>query len=138
VRRRASLVGVLAVVALAGCGSSSRHAAPAAVTVPAYGVYSQTKVTAATRDCRSTAGAVARDAGMFLAHLRPHGAYPADLYYMIMREHLAGFEADRCDVKLLGTALVKALTPKQRHTLVATLPATMAATVGHGLHRAAS
>jgi hypothetical protein len=72
----------------------------------------------------------------FLAHVRPHGAYPADLYYVIMRQHLAGFEAHQCDVKLLGSALAHALTARQRRTLVAVLPSTMAATVGKGLDRA--
>jgi hypothetical protein len=75
---------------------------------------------------------------MFLAHVRPHGAYPADIYYFLMRQHLAGFEAHRCDVKLLGSALTHALTASQRRTLLAVLPNPMAATVGQGLDRAGS
>jgi hypothetical protein len=75
---------------------------------------------------------------MFLAHLRPHGAYPADLYYVILREHLAGFQAHRCDLKLLGSALTRALTARQRRALVAALPKAMAGTVGKGLERAGS
>jgi hypothetical protein len=140
---RARLVGALVVpvVALVGCGSSG-HSGAGTVTVPAYGVYSQTTVsgTAApgTRVCRVTARTFARDALMFLAHIRPHGAYPADLYYVIMRDHLASFQAHRCDVKLLGSALARSLTARQRRALVAVLPHTMAGTVGESLKRAGS
>jgi hypothetical protein len=73
---------------------------------------------------------------MFLAHVRPHGAYPADLYYVIMREHLAAFQAHRCDVKLLGSAIAHSLTARQRRALLAALPDPMAATVREGLNRA--
>ena len=131
---------VVPVVALAGCGHSSGHSAPGTVTVPAYGVYSQTKVPGSaalgTRACRKKAGTIARDTVIFLAHVRPHGAYPADLYYLIMRQHLAGFEAHQCDVKLLGSALAHTLTSRQRRTLLAVLPSTMAATMRQGLDRA--
>jgi hypothetical protein len=142
VRRTKWVVGafVVSVIALPGCGHSSRHTSPGTVTVPAYGVYSQTKVpgsaASGTRACRVRAETFARTTLMFLVHVRPHGAYPADLYYIIMRQHLAGFEAHRCDVKLLGSALAHALTAKQRRTLLAVLPNTMAATVGKGLDRA--
>jgi len=73
---------------------------------------------------------------MFLAHVRPHGAYPADIYYFLMRQHLAGFEAHQCDVELLGSAVAHALTPRQRRTLLAALPKPTAVTVGKGLERA--
>lgn len=140
---RAWVVGAFVVpVALAGCGSSSGHSGPGTVTVPAYGVYAQATVPGSsapgTRACRVTARSFAGSALMFLAHVRPHGAYPADLYYVIMREHLANFQAHRCDLKLLGSAIARALTARQRRTLLATLPNTMAATVGQGLDRAGS
>lgn len=138
---RARVVGAFVLpVALVGCGSSSGHSGPGTVTVPAYGVYAQATVpgsaAAGTRACRVTARAFAGSALMFLAHVRQHGAYPADLYYVILREHLANFQAHRCDVKLLGSALAHSLTAKQRRTLLATLPNPMAATVGKGLDRA--
>ena len=133
---RARAIGALVVSALAvaGCGHSSGHsAAPATVTVPAYGVYSQTTVPGSsapgTFTCRASARTFARDTPIFLGHLRPHGAYPADLYYMILRQHLAEFQAHRCDVKQLGGALSRALTPRQQRTLVAALPNPMAGTV---------
>jgi hypothetical protein len=75
---------------------------------------------------------------MFLAHVRPHGAYPADIYYFLMRQHLADFEQHQCDVKLLGGVLGRALTAKQRRTLLAALPAPMAAAVGKALDHASS
>jgi hypothetical protein len=138
---RAWIVAALvAPVALAGCGHSSQHRAAGTVTVPAYGVYAKTKVAESaatgTGACLVTARSFAGEAVKFLAHVRPHGAYPADLYYMIMRDHLAVFQAHRCDVKLLGSALAHSLTAKERHTLLATLPNPMAATVVEGLDRA--
>ena len=138
---RAWVVGAFVVpVALAGCGGSSGHSGPGTVTVPAYGVYAQATVTGSaapvTRACRVTARYFAADAIVFLAHVRPHGAYPADLYYVILRDHLATFQAHRCDVKLLGSALAHSLTARQRRTLLAVLPNQMAATVGEGLDRA--
>jgi hypothetical protein len=39
-------------------------------------------------------------------------------------------------VKLLGSALAHSLTAKERHTLLATLPNPMAATLVEGLDRA--
>ena len=138
---RAWVVGALVIpVALAGCGHSSGHSAPGTVTVPAYGVYGKTKVVRSTatgtHTCQVTARSFAGEADRFLAHVRPHGAYPADLYYMIMRDHLAVFQAHRCDVKLLGRALARSLTARQRQTLLTTLPNPMAATVAGGLDRA--
>jgi hypothetical protein len=78
----------------------------------------------------------ARGTLQFLAHVRPHGAYPSDIYYFLMRQRLAGFEAHQCDLKLLGSALAHALTARQRRTLLSALPGTMAATLGHALDRA--
>lgn len=131
---------VVSVVALAGCGQSARHSSPGAVTVPAYGVYSQTKVpgsaASGTRACRVRAETFSRGAVQFLAHVRPHGAYPSDIYYFLMRQRLAGFEAHQCDVKLLGSALARAMTARQRRTLLAALPNTMATTLGKSLDRA--
>ena len=131
---------VVPVVALAGCGHSSRHSSPSTVTVPAYGVYSQTKVPGSapsgTRACRVRAETFSRGTLQFLAHVRPHGAYPSDIYYFLMRQRLAGFEAHQCDMKLLGSALGRALTAKQRRTLLVALPGTMATTLGKSLDRA--
>jgi hypothetical protein len=141
---RAWLFGALVVsaVALAGCGRSSEQGAPATVTVPAYGVYSQTTVPGSaapgTFTCRVSARTFAQDARMFLAHVRPHGAYPADLYYVILRENFAGFQAHHCDAKLLGSALARALTTRQRRALIAALPNPMAGTVGMSLERVGS
>jgi hypothetical protein len=75
---------------------------------------------------------------MFLAHVRPHGAYPADLYYMILRQNFAGFQAHRCDAKLLGSALAHTLTAKQRRALIVALPNPIAGSVGKSLERAGS
>lgn len=135
------MVGAFVVVALAGCGHSARHSSrPGTITVAAYGPYSQTKVpgsaASGTRACRVRAEAFSRGTLQFLAHVRPHGAYPSDIYYFLMRQRLAGFEAHQCDVKLLGSALGHALTTRQRRILLTALPKTMATTLGKSLDRA--
>ncbi len=145
--RRSCLLGVLAAAAvLAGCGGSSRHAATGTttgtVTVPAYGVFPQTTVrgsgSARSRDCTTDARAFARGALMFLAHSGPEAAYPADLYYVILREDFADFEARRCDSTLLGAELDRRLTAEQRRSLVDGLPRAMAGAVRAALARAGS
>jgi hypothetical protein len=132
----------VAVLVLAGCGSSSKHSGSGAVTVPAYGVYASSTVPGSTASgaghCRATAQRFAGGTLMFLAHVRPHGAYPSDIYYFLLRERLASFNAHRCDVKLLGSAVAHTLTTSQRRTLLAALPGTMAATLRKALDRAGS
>jgi hypothetical protein len=131
-------------ISAAGCGSAHRHGeATAPVTVPAYGVFPETTVRAAAARggggaCRSAATVFADDAVDLLAHFGPRAAYPADLNYVIVRGDLANFRARRCDLGLLGRALERRLTPRQRDDLVADLPRTMGATVRDALARARS
>jgi hypothetical protein len=134
---RAALIGVLAgAFVLAGCGSSGRHS-DAVVTVPAYGVFPQTTVAAgeagSAKACRRDAEAFADGARMFLAHSGPRAAYPADLYYVILREAAADFRARGCAPALLGAALERTLSAKQRTALVAGLPVSIAETVRQSL-----
>jgi hypothetical protein len=141
---RASLACVLAAVSvLAGCGSSSHRGAVVTVTVPAYGEHPQTTVTAVaaapgSRVCAADARTFTRDTLMFLAHSGPEAAYPADLYYVIVRQDLADFEARSCDRKTLGDELRRRLTPAEQRAFVAALPKGMAATVADALRRADS
>ncbi|MGH2972103.1 MAG: hypothetical protein ACRDLE_08265, partial [Gaiellaceae bacterium] len=60
-------------------------------------------------------------------------AYPADLYYMTLREDFSDFQARACSPKLLGDALRKRLTARQRAALVADLPTVIAQEVRAGL-----
>jgi hypothetical protein len=128
------------VLVLAGCGAS--HGAAGHVqTVGAYGDHPATTVAAAPGRpavCSQDAEIFARDARRFVAHSTTAAAYPADLYYMIIREDLADFQARGCDARYLGDALVVRLTPPQRRVLVADAPSAMAAVIRAGLARAGS
>ena len=129
----------------AGCGSAPRRSAGTTqVTVPAYGVFPATTVESragaggAGPACRAAARSFADDSVDLLAHFGASAAYPADLNYVIVRSELAGFRARGCDLRLLGLALERRLTPRQREDLVADLPRTMGTTVRDALARAGS
>lgn len=132
------------VVALAGCGGASREASTVGkVTVRAYDSYGPDTISVPSTSpdsptCRLDARAFAKASLEFLAHSGPKAAYPADLYYVIMREELADFEARRCDLALLGRALDSRLTPRQRTALVADLPHEMAGVIRDALAAAGS
>lgn len=123
----------LVAVALAGCGGGSRHGA--AVTVGAYGNYPAQTITgtASPSACTKDGAAFARDAVILLRHTGPDAAYPADLYYSILREDFADFTARTCDPRYIGAGLRAKLTEKQIAALVADLPSTMAHVVRAGL-----
>jgi len=117
------------VVVLAGCGGGGRSGA---VTVAKYGSYpAQTiaKEAGGPVNCRTDARALAHDAKRFVAHTTTTAAYPADLYYSIIREAFADFEARSCSPSYLRAPLTSLLTAAQRKWLVADLPATFAAIV---------
>jgi hypothetical protein len=118
---------LVVVLFAAGCGGGAKKAS--VVTVPAYGDHPQTVVSESNdpKQCALDAGLVAHDSGVFLEHYGAQAAYPADLYYVDLREDYADFQARQCDPAVLGRALHRALTPKQQRTLVAALPAAMAA-----------
>jgi len=133
----------VAATVVAGCGGSSRRAETTTrVTVPAYGVFPSTTIEGSAADrsgsrtCHADADSFVDGAIGFLAHFGPRAAYPADLNYVIIRSNLADFQARRCDLRLLGRALERRLTPAQRDELVADLPRNMAATVREALARA--
>lgn len=117
---------------LAGCGA---HAKRGTVTVGAYGSFPATTVSesASPAECVKDGRIIARDGRSFLRHFGASAAYPADLYYMIVREDFADFEARSCDPKLLGAALRARLSAAQRASLATDLPAAMAALIRRGL-----
>lgn len=121
---------------LAGCGGGGRGGARV-VTVPAYGEHPAATVSGAYSpvECAKDARIFARDALALLAHSSTNAAYPADLYYTIIRSDFADFEARSCGSKILGTALRARLTAGQRAALVGDLPSVMARVVREGLTR---
>lgn len=128
--KRVWMVAVAATL-LAGCGGARRGT----VTVPGYGSFPATTVSevASPAECARDAQIIVRDGRSFLRHYGAQGAYPADLYYMIVREDFADFEARQCDPKLLGAALRAKLRPAERAALAANLPAAMASLIRRGL-----
>lgn len=127
-------VWMLAAVAtlLAGCGGGHRRT----VTVPSYGGFPAQTITASASpaECAHDARVFASDALLFLAHTGATvAAYPADLYYIDLREDFADFQARGCSPKDLGDALRPRLTARQRAALVADLPTVMAKAVRDGL-----
>jgi hypothetical protein len=146
-RIRLWLVCVLTMAAATsiGCGGAARRAGSTTqVTVPAYGVFPATTVAGGpardgdSRACRDDAETFADDAIDLLAHFGPRAAYPADLNYVILRGDHANFRARRCDPRLLGRALERRLTARQRAELIGDLPRTMATAVREALARADS
>jgi len=131
VKRVWIVFAAVAVAALAGCGGAKRGT----VTVGAYGGFPATTVTesASPAECARDGRIIARDGRSFLRHFGASAAYPADLYYMIVREDFADFEARHCDPKLLGAALRAGLTSAQRTALAADLPTAMAVLIRQGL-----
>ena len=132
-------VWILALAAglLAGCGGGGHGAK--VVTVPAYGEHPAATVSGSysTAECAKDARIFARDALTLVDHASANAAYPADLYYTIIRSDFADFEARNCGPKLLGEALRARLTAAQRSSLIANLPQAMAQVVRDGLRRSA-
>jgi hypothetical protein len=135
VKRAALLIVALC---LAGCGGSGTQRG--VVTVPAYGEHPATTVAEPVAKpgdavCRKDAGVVARDALQFLSHYGPEAAYPADLYYVILREDVADLRARQCGAAVLGGVLASRLTPAQRRSLVAALPRDLSDYLSRALSR---
>jgi hypothetical protein len=132
---RASLLVAGAAVLLASCGSSGHGKATGrVVTVAAYGPFPVQTVTVASsaadpRICSQDADSFASQAVQYLAHSGRQAAYPADLWYVILREAMADLRARGCDPAVLGRALERKLTARQRAALISYLPATMGESV---------
>ena len=105
------------------------------MTLPAYGSFPAQTISGSpsSAECGKDARIFARDALPLLAHSSTNAAYPADLYYMILREDFADFQGRRCEPALIGAALRDRLTAKQRAALIAYLPTNMADAVRKGL-----
>jgi hypothetical protein len=115
---RFSFACLVLVLALGGCGGSSRHAdsEKKQVTVPAYGTFhatTQPVTTGTPAQCKLAAQAFTRDAVAFLVP----SPSPPDLYFVAARTQFADFEAHSCDPSYLRDALARRLTPKQRRII---------------------
>jgi hypothetical protein len=108
---------LLAALALAGCGGSSRHAEPPkALTVPAYAGYAPITipVTEGTPElCRGDADAFTRNA---VAFLKPSTS-PPDQFYLSARLQFFDFKAHLCDADILREELARRLGPAQRRLI---------------------
>jgi hypothetical protein len=139
VRGRAIWWGTAVIIlVLAGCGSGSRPqpAARHVETIPADGSFPPVTETVSGNTaavCSSDADAFARSARMYLAHQGPDAAYPADLYYLGMRDALRDFRVRRCTKSTLGRVLARDFSKRGLHTLLAALPRTMAPAIRAGL-----
>jgi hypothetical protein len=87
-------------------------------------------------ECARDGRIFARDALAFVEHSTTDAAYPADLYYSIIRGDFADFQARRCEPSYLRAPLRAHLSAPQRTTLVGDLPQAMADVVRAGLARA--
>ncbi|MGH2935663.1 MAG: hypothetical protein ACRDL2_14290 [Gaiellaceae bacterium] len=130
-------VCAVVVLALAGCGGSSRPKSRA-VTLPGYGGFAAQTITGAysAPECAKDVRSFAREGLLLVAHVGAAAAYPADLYYMDLRIPFADFVARGCDPADLGRALERRMTPRQRQTLAGNLPSAMAQLVRDGLRHA--
>jgi hypothetical protein len=128
--RLAAAAGLAGAVLLAcGCGSSHRDAT-GHTTVQRYDIYPADTISVPSTNpeslaCRRESVGLARASARFVAHYGPASVYPADLYYVLMREELADYEARHCDPKLLGRALVQRLSAPQRRVLLTHAPRPM-------------
>lgn len=116
------------VLVLAGCGGGGSSGR---TTVQRYSVYPADTISGSTSNpdsaaCRRDARAFGHEAVSFVA--AHHGAFSTvDALYFTLREAKADFDARRCEPKLLGRALVRALPPARRRELLRDLPRGMAA-----------
>ena len=120
---------LLLVVALAGCGGG----AAGHTTVQHYSVYPPDTIVASgshpdSAACRRDARAFAHESVSFVA--AHHDAFSTvDALYFTLREAAADFDARQCEPKLLGRALVRALSPARRRELLRYTPRGMTAAI---------
>lgn len=141
-RSRLVAAAAVAAAALLACGCGSSHSdATGHTTVQRYDIYPADTISVPSTNpeslaCRRESVGLARVSARFVAHYGPASVYPADLYYVLMREELADYQARRCDPKLLGRALVQRLSPSQRRVLVTHAPRPMSAALREALSAA--
>lgn len=111
------LVACVALSALlAGCGGSGRGR-PESV-------------------CQKQADKVAAHAGSMLLHYGGGTVYPADMSYLGLRGSLRRYDRAGCPASTLGATLRRALTPRERQTLLGLLPRASASRLHQALRTA--
>jgi hypothetical protein len=79
--------------------------------------------------CVREAGRAADNAARILRYYGPGQVYPADVAYLSFRRSISLFEEGDCDPAVLGKALKRRLTARQRAELLTHLPATLVRSV---------
>ena len=101
-------LGTLAAVMLAAC----------ALVAPA-----RASASWSPRVCHEVAEGVAWQAEQALRHYRPpQSTYPPDVALLIVRTGVGGLQQHRCAPAIMGNALARRLTPRQREELFSHLP----------------
>ncbi len=117
---RGSLVCLITVLVLAGCGGSSDQATTVKkqLTIPAYGSFPAVTVPitkGSPARCRLDAKGITHNAVRFLA---PSPTSLNDVYFTGARNAFIDFKAHRCDISYLRGPLSHRLTATQRKRLV--------------------
>jgi hypothetical protein len=108
------MLALLAMLATGGCGGAPGGSDVA--TNRARGTW-----TAAV--CGQVARGVAWQGEQALRHYRPpQSTYPPDVALLIVRTGIGGLEGHRCPPEIVGAALSRRLTRKQRAELFSHLP----------------
>jgi hypothetical protein len=86
--------------------------------------------------CREQADKVAAHASSMLLHYRGGTVYPADMSYLGLQASLERYERAGCPKDTLGETLRRALTPRERRTLLGLLPRPSASRIRNALSAA--
>jgi len=118
--RRAPLLVLLALLALAACGGGSPGPRGRTVVFTSAGAFPPSTIvgTYSAGGCARDARILVRDARLYYDHSTGAPA-PADLYYYDLRFDFAHVQADGCTSEQLGEALKSGLTARQRMFLLA-------------------
>ena len=79
---------------------------------------------------------MASHAGSMLLHYRGETVYPADMSYLGLQGSLDRYERASCPVSTLGATLRRALTLRERQTLLSLLPRPSASRLRRALRTA--
>lgn len=132
---RYGFLAVLTCLLVAGCGGSHKQAGHIEV-IPSDGSFPSVTVTVSgnsAADCANDITTFADNAHQVLLHEGPQAAYPADLYFLGIRDAFRDFQVRGCPLSLLGETLAKRFTASQLRALITYLPSTAAPPLRAGL-----
>ncbi len=119
---------------VAGCGSHKQ--AGRVEVIPSDGSFPSVTVTVSgnsAADCANDITTFADNAHQVLLHEGPDAAYPADLYFLGIRDSLRDFQVRGCELSLLGRTLADRFTKRQLRALITYLPSTAEPALRAGL-----